>query len=240
MKPIYKPKGRALEYGDYCVNIYTGCNHGCTYCYARMMHNRYKPGVPFEDVRPREGILAALQAQLDTGAYAGKTVHLCFTCDPYPANIDTTITRAVIGAIKAAGANVQILTKGGSRARRDLDLLEESDWFGITISGNEAAEPDAASEADRLTTLYAAHKKGVKTWISFEPVYETHSVYAAIEKSAWVDVLRIGKLNYHNGPIDNWGAFGRECERLASVYGKNIYIKSDLRAEMEKGASLHA
>ena len=26
-KPIYKPSGRASEYGELAVNIYTGCNH---------------------------------------------------------------------------------------------------------------------------------------------------------------------------------------------------------------------
>ena len=27
MKPIYEPKGAAKEYGDYAINIYTGCPH---------------------------------------------------------------------------------------------------------------------------------------------------------------------------------------------------------------------
>lgn len=27
MKPIYEPKGKAKEYGDYALNIYTGCPH---------------------------------------------------------------------------------------------------------------------------------------------------------------------------------------------------------------------
>ena len=32
MKPLYIPKGAAKEYGDYAVNIYTGCPH----CGAKM------------------------------------------------------------------------------------------------------------------------------------------------------------------------------------------------------------
>lgn len=27
MKPIYEPKGKAKEYGDLAINIYTGCPH---------------------------------------------------------------------------------------------------------------------------------------------------------------------------------------------------------------------
>jgi DNA repair photolyase len=29
MKPLYEPKGAAKEYGDYALNIYTGCPHRC-------------------------------------------------------------------------------------------------------------------------------------------------------------------------------------------------------------------
>lgn len=34
MNTIYVPKGKAREYGDYALNIYTGCPHRCYYCFA--------------------------------------------------------------------------------------------------------------------------------------------------------------------------------------------------------------
>ena len=40
MKPVYKPKGAAAEYGDYAVNIYTGCPHRCYYCFAPQVLHR--------------------------------------------------------------------------------------------------------------------------------------------------------------------------------------------------------
>ena len=40
MKPIYEPKGAAKEYGDYAINIYTGCPHGCFYCFAPSVLRR--------------------------------------------------------------------------------------------------------------------------------------------------------------------------------------------------------
>jgi len=49
MKPIYKPKGAAAEYGDYAVNIYTGCPHRCFYCYASHVLHRVQQ--TFFDVR---------------------------------------------------------------------------------------------------------------------------------------------------------------------------------------------
>jgi DNA repair photolyase len=241
MKPIYVPKGKALEYADYALNIYTGCNHGCTYCWARKMHERFHPETRFDDVQPRPGLLDALNAQLTTGAYKGKLIHLCFSCDPYPAPpVDTTITRECIKAIKAAGAHVQILTKGGMRAERDYDLLDGDDWFGATISGGMfsqiTCEPNAADFFDRTKSLGVAHDRGIKTWVSCEPVINHLVIYGLIKEFVFakdIDRYAVGKLNYAPSDID-WGAFGRECERLAKEYGRNVYIKADLRKEMER------
>ena len=36
-KPIYNPKGKAAEYCEYALNIYTGCPHGCVDCYVPLM-----------------------------------------------------------------------------------------------------------------------------------------------------------------------------------------------------------
>ena len=34
-KAIYSTKGAAREYGRIGCNFYTGCPHGCTYCYLK-------------------------------------------------------------------------------------------------------------------------------------------------------------------------------------------------------------
>ena len=235
MKPIYKPSGKALEYGDYCINIYTGCNHGCTYCFAPSV--LHKTREEFEDVKHRKGLLEALKKQLESGVYAGALIHLCFTCDPYPAPpVDTSITRDVIKAIKAAGAHVQILTKGGYRATQDLDLLDKDDWFGITLTADpdetQFIEPNAAQWSERYHMLRLAHHARVKTWISFEPVYDPEMVIAILKKETCVDMYRIGKLNYHPSSIE-WGGFGRLCEEICKLRGLNYMIKDGLRKEME-------
>lgn len=235
-RPIYEPRTKAKEYCDLAINIYTGCNHGCVYCYAKKMHDRYKPNENFADVKLRDGIVEATKNQLSSGKYKDKKIMLCFTCDPYPHTIDTTPTREIIELIKTAGAHVQILTKGGERAERDFDLLDSEDSFGVTLSCYEETrvilEPAAASMHERIDSLTRAHGAGVKTWASFEPVYDVEFVYCMIGYYDSIDLYKIGKLNYATSNI-NWGDFGRECERLCILHNRNYYLKEDLRKEME-------
>ncbi|HZK84874.1 MAG TPA: radical SAM protein [Desulfosporosinus sp.] len=239
-RPIYTPKGRAGEYADFALNIYNSCNHNCWYCYAKKNFQRWHPNETFgEDVKPREGIVEATKLQLSKGKYRDKKIMLCFMCDPYPHTIDTTATREVIQAIKEAGAHVQILTKGGDLARRDFDLLDDGDSFGITLSclyGSNRAEPNAAEPLERLNSLIDASRKGINTWVSFEPVIEPIGVLELIYNLPVMvskdTLLKIGKLNHYKTDID-WRKFGLEAERICKENGWNYYIKEDLRAEME-------
>jgi DNA repair photolyase len=227
MKPIYEPKGKAKEYGDYAINIYTGCPHRCYYCFAPNVLHREKEKF-HSCVEPRENIVEETRKQIEREGITGKLIHLCFTCDPYPVGYDSTPTREIIKAIKESGNNVQILTKGDGR--RDFDLLDENDWYGITLDGGTCKAPWLA----RLESLWEAHKKGIKTWVSFEPVTNETAFFLDIELVAGiVDKVKIGKLNYHTSDID-WANFGRRAEELCKEYGIDYYIKDSLRAEMEK------
>lgn len=234
-RPIYEPRTRAKEYSDLAINIYDGCNHGCWYCYAKKNFNRWNPNKDFAIVSPRKDIVEATKRQLAGGKYKDKKIMLCFTCDPYPALIDTTATREVIMAIKEAGAHVQILTKGGDRARRDFDLLDDGDSFGITLTGMN--EPLAQREESRIETLKEVAKLGIKTWVSFEPVINPSNTLLYIATVPYYTsrdtLLKIGKLNHYQNYV-NWGEFGLQAERICKEKGWNYYIKEDLRAEMER------
>ena len=63
-KPIYEPKGKAKEYGDYAINIYTGCPHRCFYCFAPNVLRKDREKFHTE-VRPREGIVEATRKQIE-------------------------------------------------------------------------------------------------------------------------------------------------------------------------------
>ena len=233
--PIYVPKGRAGEYGDYALNIYTGCPHRCYYCFAPSVLRKDRETF-HTDVRPRDGIVEAVEKQLASGDIKGKTIHLCFTCDPYPRGYDTTPTREIIKLIKASGNHVQILTKGDGS--RDINLLDSNDWYGVTLTGDifdqPKTEPGAESIVNRMRGLVLAKQAGVKTWISYEPVLNAKAVLRQLyEWKPMLDKVKIGKLNYHPSDID-WKWFGNEAEYICKKIGLGYYIKDDLRKEMGK------
>lgn len=232
MNPIYTPKGAAREYCEYAINIYTGCPHGCSYCFApRVLHRKKEQ---FHScVKPRKNIVEETRRQIVRDCITGKLIHLCFSCDPYPTGYDTTVTREIIHLLKYTGNHVQILTKGDGR--RDFDLLDENDWFGITYSGSRLLhEPEAYGPFSRVCSLISAKHQGIKTWVSFEPVINADEVINLImTHHVYFDRVMIGKLNYYPSDI-NWYDFGHNVEALCQDLGIDYYIKDSLRKEMEK------
>ena len=227
MKPLYIPKGKAKEYGDYAVNIYTGCPHRCYYCFAPSVLRKAR-GDFHSNVQPRTGIVDALKTQLAREGVRDKLIHLCFTCDPYPTGYDTSATREIIKVIKESGNHVQILTKGDGS--RDFDLLDENDWYGVTYDGERTGPyPPQFRWAD----IASAHAMGIKTWVSFEPVLDSKEILRWIRMYHSIfDKVKIGKLNYWPSDID-WKKFGNEAEKLCIDLGLDYYIKDSLRKEME-------
>ena len=229
MKPIYEPKGKAKEYGDYAINIYTGCPHRCYYCFApSVLHRNIEQ---FHScVEPRTGIVDAVRKQLERDGITDKLIHLCFTCDPYPTGYDTTPTRDIIKLLKGSGNHVQILTKGDGT--RDFDLLDGGDWYGVTMDGTH--NKNTLEDYIKADDLYEAHERGIKTWVSFEPVLNAGGVFKSLRYvSPFIDKVKIGKLNYHPSGID-WAKFGRTIEKECQRLGVDYYIKESLREEMNK------
>lgn len=241
MRPIYEPKGKAKEYGDLALNIYTGCPHKCYYCFAPNVLRKNKEQF-HSCIEARKNIVEETRKQIKKENIHDKLIHLCFTCDPYPFGYDNTTTREIIKLLKETGNHVQILTKNGKDAMRDFDLLDENDWFGITYAGyngpvyNEKyvpeAEPCAGTPYDRLYALKTAYDMDIKTWVSAEPVLAPEDVLDFIKETRCVDLWKIGKLNYHPSDV-NWRDFGHNVENLLKSQGAKYYIKDSLRKEME-------
>lgn len=240
MGVIYEPSGAAREYSPLACNLYTGCQHGCVYCYApaclRMRAEDFWAGGT-----PKKQILHRIEQEAPKYS-GGDRVLFCFTCDPYQPG-DNAITRDALRICVDNGVRFQVLTKGGTRAARDIDLFKEGDAVFATtlIFDNDALrqqwEPGAADCNDRAAMVCRAHRAGIPTWVSIEPVIDPDEALAVMRRlDAAVDEWRIGKLNHHpHAATVDWNAFG---ERVADFLGKTdtpYMIKDALQPFMPKG-----
>jgi DNA repair photolyase len=155
-RAIYKPRGAALEYSPLAVNLYTGCPHGCKYCYVPGCL-RKTPEEFHGAYTPRKNIVAMIQCDLEEmeKAQDKRTVLLCFTCDPYPG--DDMVTREVLERFREFNQPFQLLTKGGMRAVRDFDLYKPGDAYAATLTACVNAVLHAGSQGLRCQmTVYRA------------------------------------------------------------------------------------
>ena len=239
MAIIYEPRGKAGEYAPLAVNLYSGCAHGCVYCYVppvlRIDRDRFSG-----DVRPKADVLARLAREARTMAGDPREILLSFTSDPYqPCERELGLTREALSLMSANRLKPTVLTKGGELARRDFDILAATPGalFAATLTTDDAGEslewePGAAPPDERVENLRLAHEAGIGTWVSFEPVFNPAAVYRLLERTApFVDLFKIGKLNYHPaaGSIE-WPAFRENCLSILDRLGKPHLIKKDLLA----------
>lgn len=233
---IYEPKGKAKEYCELAVNLFHGCDHGCLYCYAPAA--TYKTREQFIKPHHRPGIIEQIKKDSRQVGMTGKEVLLCFTCDPY-SNFasQTDITRQAIQALHEGGMHITILTKGGLRSMRDFDVLRPGDKYGATLTFMTDRdtcewEPGAASPAERMFCLEEAHKWGITTWASMEPVIDPRQSLHLIEHTLdYVDIYKVGKWNHDAKAKEiDWKAFGTSAVALLEKYKKQYIIKKDLAA----------
>lgn len=231
---IYEPKGKALEYAPLAANLYSGCSHGCTYCYAPSALRRQRE-VFHSDVAPRKNILELFKKDIDSGRFSGKRILLSFTTDPYqPCETKQKLTRRALCMLSDAGMNFEILTKGGMRASRDFDLYRSGDCFASTLTftsdeDSKKWEPLGSLPSERFEAIKLAHQKGIETWASLEPVIDTKQSLGIIKKThRYVDLFKVGKANYISGLEIDWHVFANEAIALLEKLGKNYYIKKDL------------
>ena len=247
-KLIYEPSGKALEYENLALNLYRGCPHQCAYCYVPAISRQTREQFFAQEVvlrKPIDEIFRLLekdcQILTETALLDGDVkqlrVLMSFTTDPYgEQERELGVTRRAIELLNSYGIAVNILTKNGTLARRDLDVMSKFDgnMFGVTVScGNKLAtewEPRAENPVMRLVALKDAFDMGIRTWVSLEPVIEPNWVLAMIPGLAnFVDVFKVGKLNHH--PFANtidWHQFKIDVEKALVATGKEYYIKQDL------------
>ena len=213
MKPIGISKLYKKHLGDWGVNIYNGCEHGCAFCYAPA-----QPGVraqPFwvgktqadwgRFYSERDGLVDALRKQLCsfTPARAVKTawgqgrILVSFLCDAYqPMEEKLGVTRQVLELLLQAGHRVRIQTRS-TLVRRDFDLLlhyKDQVRLGTSLPHLDdnlakVLEPKAPAPTARLEMLREAAQLGIPVYVAVAPFLPFHELSVLEEVMAKVKPL---------------------------------------------------
>lgn len=199
-----------VEYGDYTINHVQGCAHGCKFpCYAMMMAKRFGKVKTYEEwCRPKlvENALEILDKEIPKSKDKIRSVHLCFTTDPFMYGYDeiSHMSIEIIKKLNTAGIKCTVLTKGILPA--ELAILSDENEYGITLISLDEAfrkeiEPNTAPYQDRIAALRALHDAGCKTWVSIEP-YPTpnfieQDINEILEAISFCDKIIFGRLNYN-------------------------------------------
>ena len=241
---IYVPKGQAGEYAPLACNPYRGCGHGCAYCYVPAVLKMKRPEFDAGAV-PRENFIAKLTKDARRYQAAGVTeqVMLSFTTDPYHPG-DTALTRATLGVLQGHGMGFCTLTKGGTRALRDIDVFRPNrDAFASTLTSLDDSfslkwERGAALPADRIQALEEFHRRGIFTWVSLEPTLDVEASLAIIERThEFVDFFKVGRANYLGSitRTTDWRDYTLRIVELCDRLGVRNYIKKDLQPYLPAG-----
>ena len=158
---------------DYALNPYTGCAHGCRYCYVPAV--LHQPRSALTDVAAKINIPQVLRKELKQ-KHRG-IVGIATVTDPYqPAERDYKLMRKCLPLLQKHDMPVDIQTKSGL-VTRDIDLLQSFTRIavGVTITTldediRRQLEPGAPPAEQRLDALRELSDNDIDTYLFFGPI----------------------------------------------------------------------
>lgn len=204
---------------DYSINPYQGCEHGCSYCYARPTHEYwgYGPALDFEqNILVKKNADELLKQHFDRKTWRPSAIMLSGNTDCYqPIERKLGITRSLLKVFAAYRNPVGIITKN-SLILRDLDILtdlHQDDLVHVNISLNtlndetrRRLEPRAASVQQRLRTIKELSQAGIPVNVLFAPIVPgltDHEILPLAEAVAGLGAKSIGHIILRlNGPVE--------------------------------------
>ncbi len=167
---------------DVSINPYRGCEHGCSYCYARPSHSYLglSPGLDFETrLIAKRGLAARLVHELAQPRYQPALMALGTITDAYqPLDRELRLTRDIVQVLHDCHHPMAVVTKG-SGIERDIDLLAPMAARGqaavsVSVTTLDAdlarrMEPRAAAPWRRLRTIRTLADAGIPVGVSVSP-----------------------------------------------------------------------
>jgi len=187
---------------DYALNSYTGCQYGCTYCYARFMKRfsgHKENWGEFVDIKINAPELLGKELR---SKRRGR-VWVSGVCDPYqPVEERHELTRRCLEILIQNDWPVCIQTKS-PLVLRDIDLIQDGKDVeaGLTITtGDEGIrqlfEPRATPIDERIRALEQLHRAGIKTYAMIAPLLPGAEKLVEMLQGK-VDYIIVDKMNYH-------------------------------------------
>ncbi len=186
----------------YVVNPYVGCQHACSYCYARFMKRvtgHREPWGEFVDVKVNAADLLRAEAVKKRKA----RVWVSGVCDPYqPLEKQYALTRQCLEILVANQWPIVVQTRS-PLVLRDLDVLKNAPavevGFSVTTADDEVRElfePHAPPIGARLHALGALHDAGIRTYAMIAPMLPGADGLAE-QLVGKVDYVLMDAMNYH-------------------------------------------
>ncbi|NYT02126.1 MAG: radical SAM protein [Methanosarcinales archaeon] len=224
LKPFDPWKGRLCTCPPkLSLNPYTGCSHGCLYCYAASYIPRFK------ECRPKVDLLKRLGREVHR-LKDDHLVALSNSSDPYPPlEKDLGLTRECLRILGSRGIPVQVVTKS-DLVHRDQDLLREMRaTVSLTLTTLEDSlsailEPGAPQPGRRLEALQGLSRAGVPTSVRVDPIIplvNEGEIESLVQAAARAGARHVVSSTYKARP-DNWKrlsrAFPGETEEMRPLY----------------------
>lgn len=179
------------------VNPYRGCEHGCSYCFARPTHAYLglSPGLDFETrIFAKTNAPELLRRELARPGYRVSPIALGINTDAYqPIERKLQLTRRLIQVLAEARHPFSLITKN-ALILRDLDLLQElagdnlvQVYLSVTSLDNRLSavlEPRASAPHSRLKAIRELRQAGVPVGAMLAPVIpwvNDHEVEAVLQ-----------------------------------------------------------
>lgn len=189
---------------DYALNPYAGCQHACSYCYARFMKRftgHKEPWGAFVDVKINAPDLLRVELEKKKPG----RVWVSGVCDPYqPLEAQYEMTRECLEALTHHDWPVVVQTRS-PLVTRDTDILSEI-WdleVGLTVTTADDQirglfEPHAPPIGDRIEALGELHGSGIRTFAMIAPMLPGADGLVEV-LAGKVDHVLIDRMNYHYG-----------------------------------------
>lgn len=177
------PEGGRLPF-PWTINIYRGCSHACTYCFARPSHEWLELDADgdFERVIVvKVNAVERVRAELRGRTWKAEHVAMGTNTDPYQrCEGRYRLTRGVVTALAESGNPFSILTKS-SLVTRDLDVLSAAARQGACRSVSlsigtldedawRLTESGAPHPRARLETVAALRDAGIESSVMIAPI----------------------------------------------------------------------